>query len=319
MFEIVKGSIVYKYLVQLIVRYREDDLASMSAQITYYLILAFPPFLFFLITLLSFTPLSSRLLIANFNAILPSDTAFLLKNMLVETVQVKSGTLLLLGMIGYLWAAAQGMSAIIRGINHSYGVKETRNFIKLSFIALMSTIGLTVMIIFSFFLIVLGRILGSYIFGLLGVQAAFHSIWSFVRYSISLSLMLITFYLIYAYLPNRKLKFKNIMVGTVFASFGWVFASLIFSFFVNSFANFERVYGSLGGIFGLIIWLYISTLIFLLGGELNLIGCEFGNGKLCRDPIGPLIPCRISDPKVVPVNKKASRTKVRNSKAKQSL
>lgn len=319
MFEKIKGSIVYKYLVQLIFRYKEDDLASMSAQVTYYLILAFPPFLFLLINLLSFTPLSNRLLIANFNAILPHDTAFLLKNMLVETVQAKSGTLLLMGMIGCLWAAAQGMSAIIRGINHSYGVKETRNFIKLSFIALMSTIGLTVMIIFSFLLIVLGRILGSYIFGLLGIQAVFRNIWSFVRYGISLSLMLITFYLVYAYLPNRKLKFKNIIVGTVFASFGWVLASLVFSFFVNSFANFERVYGSLGGIFALIIWLHISTLIFLLGGELNLIGSEFGNGKHCRDTVGPLLPCRISDPKVVPVNKKTSRTKVPNGKAKKYI
>jgi membrane protein len=167
------------------------------------------------------------------------------------------------------------MSAIIRGLNNSYGVKESRHFIKLNFIALMSTIGLTIMIIFSFFMIVFGRIIGSYVFGLIGAKILFYSIWSFLRYGISLTLMLVTFYLIYKYLPNRKLKFNNIMIGTIFATFGWVSASLLFSFYVNNFANYEIIYGSLGGIFALIIWLYISTLIILLGGELNAISSNF--------------------------------------------
>ena len=114
--------------------------------------------------------------------------------------------------------------------------------------------------------------MGLYLFGLIGAKTLFYSIWSFVRYGISITLMLVTFYLIYKYLPNRKLKFKNIRLGTIFATFGWIFASLLFSFYLNSFSNFEIIYGSLGGIFALIIWLYISTLIFLLGGELNVIG-----------------------------------------------
>ncbi|MHC1745730.1 MAG: YihY/virulence factor BrkB family protein [Negativicutes bacterium] len=273
----LRNSMIYQYIGQLIVRYKEDELSSMSAQITYYLILAFFPFLFFLINLLSFTPLSNKLLISNFNIILPHDTAILVKNILVETVQAKSKTILFLGMLGSLWAASQGMSAIIRGLNHSYGVKETRHFIKLNFIALLSTIGLTAMIIFSFFMIVFGRIIGSYVFGLMGAKTLFYSIWLFLRYGISLTLMLVTFYLIYTYLPNRKLKFNNIIVGTIFATIGWVTASLLFSFYINGFVNYEIIYGSLGGIFALIIWLYMSTLIFLLGGELNAISSNFKN------------------------------------------
>jgi len=275
----LRNSMIYQYIGQLIVRYKEDELSSMSAQITYYLILAFFPFLFFLINLLSFTPLSNKLLISNFNIILPHDTAILVKNILVETVQAKSKTILFLGMLGSLWAASQGMSAIIRGLNHSYGVKESRNFIRLNFIALTSTIGLTGMIIFSFFMIVFGRIIGSYLFGLIGAKTLFYSIWSFLRYGISLTLMLVAFYFIYKYLPNKKLKFNNIMVGTVFATFGWVSVSLLFSFYVNNFVNYEIIYGSLGGIFALIIWLYISTLIFLLGGELNAISGTFEDRK----------------------------------------
>ena len=110
MFQKFNSLVSVQYGKKLLSHYQEDDLAAMSAQISYYLILAFFPFLFFLINLISFTPLSSRLLIANFNAILPRDTALLVKTMLEETVQAKSETLLVLGILASLWAASRGMS-----------------------------------------------------------------------------------------------------------------------------------------------------------------------------------------------------------------
>ena len=279
MFEKLNNAAAYKFGKQLLFHYRQDDLAAMSAQISYYLILAFFPFLFFLINLISFTPLPNRLLIANFNALLPRDTALLVKTMLEETVQAKSETLLVLGMIGSLWAASRGMSAIIRGLNHSYGVKESRNFLKLNLIALLSTIGLMLMIVFSFFLIVLGRVIGSTVFGYLGAKSLFYSIWGVLRYGITFALLLLTFYLIYRYLPNRKMNGGHILAGAVFATFGWVGASLLFSFYVNNFGSYATIYGSLGGLFALIIWLYISTLIFLLGGAINAISSNTEGGR----------------------------------------
>lgn len=271
------SSKIFLYVRQLISRYKEDDLPAMSAQITYYLILAFFPFLLFLLNIISFTPLSSELLLTNFGTFLPNDTAILVKNMLVQTLQAKSKTLLLFGMIGSLWAASHGISAIIRGLNNSYAVKEDRKFIKLNFIAIISTISISFMIIFVFIMLVFGEIIGSYVFGLIGAQTIFNVIWSLLRFGIPFALMLITFNLMYTYLPNKKLKFNNIIVGSIFSTVGWVATSLLFSFYVNGFANYEKVYGSLGGVIALIIWLYISTLIILLGGELNAISSNFEN------------------------------------------
>ena len=271
MLQRLSGFAAFKYARQLALHYRDDDLAAMSAQISYYLILAFFPFLFFLINLLSFTPLPNRLLIANFNAILPQETALLVKTMLTETVQAKSGAMLVLSMLASLWAASRGMSAIIRGLNHSYGVKESRRFVRLNMVALLSTVGLSVMVLISFIMIVLGRIIGSTIFGYMGAKSLFYSIWSFLRYGITFGLLLTTFYLIYRYLPNRKLTGNHVLAGTIFTTVGWIGASLIFSFYVNNFGSYATVYGSLGGMFALIFWLYISTLIFLLGGAINAI------------------------------------------------
>ena len=271
MLQRLSGFAAFKYARQLALHYRDDDLAAMSAQISYYLILAFFPFLFFLINLLSFTPLPNRLLIANFNAILPQETALLVKTMLTETVQAKSGAMLVLSMLASLWAASRGMSAIIRGLNHSYGVKESRRFVRLNMVALLSTVGLSVMVLISFIMIVLGRIIGSTIFGYMGAKSLFYSIWSFLRYGITFGLLLTTFYLIYRYLPNRKLTGNHVLAGTIFTTVGWIGASLLFSFYVNNFGSYATVYGSLGGMFALIFWLYLSTLIFLLGGAINAI------------------------------------------------
>ena len=278
--EMLTRLAVVRYGKEMLAHYRDDDLAAMSAQISYYLILAFFPFLFFLINLLSFTPLPNRLLLANFYAILPQDTAMLVKTMLTETVQAKSGTLLVLSMLTSLWAASRGMSAIIRGLNHSYGVKESRHFIRLNLVALLSTIGLTVMVMLSFIMIVLGRIIGSTVFGYLGAKSLFYSIWSFLRYGITIGLLLITFYLIYRYLPNRKMNGNRILTGAVFTTFGWIGASLLFSFYVNNFGSYATVYGSLGGLFALIFWLYLSTLIFLLGGAINAICSDDKEGEV---------------------------------------
>ena len=78
-------------------------------------------------------------------------------------------------------------------------------------------------------------------------------------------------------MPNRKLKFNNVIVGTIFTTVSWVTTSLLFSFYINNFENYGEVYGSLGGVIALISWLYISALTILIGGELNAISRYFQN------------------------------------------
>jgi len=279
MLQKIKNSLFIQYAAELLTRYKSDDLPGMSAQITYYLILAFFPFLLFVINLLSFTTLSSEVFIANVNNFLPTDTGSLIKNLLIETVQGKSKVLLIFGMLGSLWASSHGITALIQGLNKAYTVEETRHFTKLYLISLIATFGVALMIVFDFTLVVFGKIIAAYLFELAGVTAFFYTVWGIIRYAIPLPLMLLTFYLLYAYVPNKKLKASYIIIGSVFASGGWLSASLLFSFYVNMFTNYEKIYGSIGGIIALITWLYLSTLIILLGGELIAIMSHFENKK----------------------------------------
>ena len=277
LFEKLRSLVIFKYIEQLIFRYRNDDLSSMSAQVAYYLILAFFPFLIFSINLLSFTSLANEFFITNFYTFLPNDTDMIVKDMLVRALKAKSTTLLFSGIIASLCAASQGTQAIVRGLNKSYDVEENRNFIELTVMALLSTIGVSIVIVFTFIMIIFGKIAGYYIFEIMGVGDLFHFLWPFLRYAVPVSLMLTTFFLIYKYLPNKNFAFKHIMVGAIFTTVGWIAISLLFSFYVDNFAKYEQVYGSLGGFFALLIWLYISALIILLGGALIDITSDFEN------------------------------------------
>lgn len=277
MLENMKRGRLFKYGQQLFWRYQDDDLPGLSAQITYYLILAFFPFLLFLINLISFTALSNETIISGLMGFLPAESGRLVRSVLTETVQSKSTALLLLGMLGSLWASSQGMAAIIRGLNKAYDAEETRGFFHLLAIAVAATVGLSLMIIFSFVMIIFGKIIGDAVFGFIGATAFFEVLWSVLRYLIPLVAMLVTLLLLYVYAPNRKLRFSTVRIGTVFATFGWIITSVLFSLYVNNFSHYSRVYGSLGGFIALIFWLYISTMIILMGGELNAIQRTFND------------------------------------------
>lgn len=266
---------MYQYMNQLIFRYKDDDITGMSAQITYYLILAFFPFLIFLINLLSFTNLSSELLVSSLHRLIPDEIGNLIRNIVAQTLQNKSTTLLSLGMLGSLWATSKGIFAIVRGLNKAYDVDENRRFVKLNLVALITTIGVIAMIMIAMVMIVLGEIIGIYVFGLVGATDLFHIAWSVLRYCIPALLMFVTFSLLYKFVPNKRLKFRNIRVGAIFATIGWIITSLLFSTYVNNFGNYEKVYGSLGGMIALITWLYISALVILVGGEINAISDYF--------------------------------------------
>ena len=277
LFEKQKKLVVFQYAKQLLLRYKKEDLSSVSAQVAFYLLLAFFPFLIFSINLLSYTSLANEFFITNFYTFLPNDTDRIVKDMLVQAVQAKSTTLLFSGIIASLWAASQGTVAIVSGLNKSYDVEEDRNFIELTVMALLSTIGVSIVIVFTFIMIIFGKIAGFYIFEIIGAGDLFHFLWPILQYVVPVSLMLTTFFLMYKYLPNKNFAFKHIMVGATFTTVGWIAISLLFSFYVDNFAKYEKVYGSLGGVFALLIWLYISALIILLGGALIDIGSEFEN------------------------------------------
>ena len=261
------------FIKSLLYRLKEDNVTAMGAQVSYYLILSIFPFLIFFLNLLSYTPVIRDDVLHNIIMFLPADTQRIVSNLLTETISKSSDTLLSLGAITGIWAASKGLMALIRSLNKAYDVEEKRNYFELRALAILFTLALLALLAIVLSTLVFGELLGNKLFEFLGMTDSFIVLWKYFRILVSLSSMVLIFALLYKFSPsirnNQKIYFKHTLPGAIFASLGWIFTSVLFSYYVNNFANYGKTYGSLGGIIVLLVWLYISSIIIITGGEIN--------------------------------------------------
>ena len=260
-----------RYGKSLYCRFYDDEIPALGAQTAYYLILSFFPFLIFLMTLLGYSPISSDEVLKVLVRVLPQNAYSLIENNVQVVLDSRKSGLLSLGFVASLWAASNGMGAVIRGLNKAYDVEEVRPFWKVKGESLIFTIALAFTILLSFILLIFGKTIGIYLTQWLGLTDYFLGIWNRLRVIIMLAFMVLIFLALYFYAPNYRLKWRDVIVGSVFSTFGWLITSLGFAYYVNNFANFSRVYGGIGGIIVLLVWLFISSMIILIGGEINAV------------------------------------------------
>ncbi len=250
-------------------QFKKNELTALGAQLSYYLILSFFPFLIVLIVLLNFTPLTEGQTISQLAYVLPDEVFQLTLEILDEIRSGLNATLLSASSLGTLWAASKGTSALIKGLNKAYQVSENRSFVRLRAMGIVFTFGLAFIIIFSLFFLVFGQLVGLAISEFLGFPEAFLSLWEYMRYGVPLLVLFFIFTLLFRIGPNYPLGFKDVYPGAVFTTLGWIIISLVFSSYVNNYGAFSRLYGSIGAVIALLIWLNISSLIVLIGGEIN--------------------------------------------------
>ncbi|MEI2400813.1 YihY/virulence factor BrkB family protein, partial [Paenibacillus phytohabitans] len=205
----------------------------------------------------------------------PEGTVDMIEENLNYIVGSQKGGLLSFGIIGTLWSSSNGINAVVRAFNKAYDVKETRNFFFTRGISILLTFGMFFVIIIALLLPVFGKQIGVFIFSSFGLSDEFLDIWNGIRWIVSAAILFIVFTFLYWVAPNRRLKINEIVSGAFFATFGWMFVSLAFSYYVNSFGHFSTTYGSLGAIIVLMIWFYLSGMIIIIGGEINaILNCQ---------------------------------------------
>lgn len=276
------------FLDQLIFRFTDDKVSSIGSQLTYYLVLSIFPFLIFLLNILRFTPLASQDVLNQLVSVLPGDTQTMLVDIINSIIGASNNALLSLSAIGGLWTASSGITHVIQAINEAYDYKEKRSFIKRRFAAIVFTLVLILLLILVFSSLIFGEVLAENVFSFIQAGDVFKTIWPVLRIVIAISFMILTFSLLYKFGPafpkDSKVKFKDTLPGSIFVSIGWILASFIFSFYVNNFGNYSVTYGSLGGIIVFLIWLYLSSIIIVLGGEVNATIDYFTKNKWTYSP-----------------------------------
>ncbi|WP_059103235.1 YihY/virulence factor BrkB family protein [Shouchella shacheensis] len=258
------------FLKRLINRSLQDKVFDMAAQLAYYLLLALFPFLILTFSLLSFLPISTGFVLNLVRPYAPEGSMQLIESNLYHVLEVTRGDLLSISMVVAIWLSVMGTSALIRTLNSAYRVEESRSVIQTISVAILLTIGMITGVIISLLLPVFGREIGEFVFSHLGLSTSFLQDWNVLRWSISFIILFVVFACLYYIAPNEKLRLKDVIPGTLFATIGWQLASLGFSYYVGI-SNYSLIYGNLGTIVILMIWFYLSSLLILIGGEINAI------------------------------------------------
>ena len=262
-----------RFFEELWCRIKEDEVTAVGAQLTYYLILSIFPFLIFFLNLLSYTSIAQENVLDNLLIVLPIETQTLLKNIVREIVYTSSDTLLSLGIILSIWTGSLGITAIIRAINKAYDVKKKRPYWRLKGLAIIFTIILALLLIIVLSMLVFGEIIANRLFSIFGATNILNHIWDLLRIIIPFTFMIVIFALLYKLSPTPEeglnIKLSQTLPGAIFTTTGWLLASMVFSYYVNNFGKYSKTYGSLGGIIILLIWLYITSIMIILGGEIN--------------------------------------------------
>lgn len=269
-----KGNVRSSLIRLLWHRIYEDDLPGLSAQLAYYFLLSLFPLLIVLFTLVPYIPIPQQDMLGMVREFAPADAIQLIEKTINEIMSHRSGGLLSFGIIGTIWSASNGINAIVRAFNKAYNVKESRSFIVSRGMAILLTFGMIIVFIVAIVLPVFGREIGLFLFSQFGYTRAFLRIWNTLSIVVSALILFLLFTGLYWIAPNVKIRCRSAFPGAAFATFGWIVSSIGFSFYVGNFSNFSVAYGSIGAIIVLMLWLYISAFIIILGGEINAFYSE---------------------------------------------
>lgn len=261
------------FLDQLIFRIGDDDVIPTGAQLSYFFTLSIFPFLILFLNILAFTPLADADMISSALEYVPEEAAVIISSFIDDIVLSSGQGLLSLAAIGGIWSASAAVKPMIIAINRAYDFEETRSYFKVKALSILFTLTLIVLLLLVILSLVFGELIGNTIFQLFNLGDKFLTLWTNIRFIIPISAMIIIFSLLYKYSPSVKdrddIRLKYTLPGGIFTTLGWILSSVVFSYYVNNFGNYSVTYGALGGIIVLLVWLFISSIIILLGGEIN--------------------------------------------------
>ena len=262
------------FFKELVVRIKKVDVTGLGSQLAFFFLLSMFPLLIFLITLLPYLNLDESQVFLFVREYAPDSVYQLIKSTIDEILKNRNGGLLSIGLLATIWSASKGMNALTRALNRSYFVEETRSFLVARGMSVLFTIALIGVLIVALVLPVFGQQIGTLLFSYFGLEEGFMKLWGSLRWILPPILIFVVFSATYWAVPNMKIRLKSVFPGALFATVGWIVTSLAFSFYVGNYANYSKTYGSIGAIIVLMLWLYFSAIILMLGGQLNAVLTE---------------------------------------------
>lgn len=263
-----KDSNFFSYLVY---RIGKDDASGLSAQLSYYFMLSLFPMLLFLLSIVPVVGVKQSTIRDMIKEHVPPDYAPQVSSIIGDIMDNASGGLLSIGLIVALWSASNGMTALMNSFNVAYDVEDSRNFIISKLLSVLFTLALIVVLPLALILPTFGEQISSLLFGPIGLGDQVKWVFNIIRVILPLIVVFVAFMVLYTLAPNVKIKMMSVIPGSIFATVVFLVGSYLFGIYISNFANYSKTYGSIAGIIILMLWLYITGFIIIIGAEINAI------------------------------------------------
>lgn len=283
----------------------EEDILSTAAQVAFYFSFALFPLLLFLVSLFGLILDSAedfrKELFFYLRQIMPFSAFDLVQKTITEVTQNSSGGKLTLGLMIALWSASAGIDSLRIALNSVYSVEEKRSWWKTKLLAIFLTFSLTILITIACGTVFYGWKFLSIILNTINLPISSPFVLMVLQWITILAVLLVIFGILYNFLPMHKPhRWVWVTPGSITGIILWLASSYAFRLYLSYFDTYDKTYGSLGAVIILMLWLYLTALVILIGGIINATLQE------------------ITDPETAAESAKQSEIKLEKAKADMS-
>lgn len=267
---------IIAFFVSLVKSIIDNDFFGMAAEMGFMLVIGIFPFMLFLMAIFGWMGNKAMmdpvlLFLTNF---MPEEAMNLIRTVLSEVMIFSQGGLIaIIGFIATTFLSMNAMAVVLKGLNRAYKVKETRNLIYTRILSLLMILVDVLVLFLSINLIVFGRVIIKFLVTHSFITRTIELVLMTLRWPVAFAALFLMAFLSYYILPNLKgnerFKRKSAIPGSFFFVILWLVASWGFSIYVNNLQTYNMVYGTIGAFAVLMVWLYYTSILILIGGEIN--------------------------------------------------
>ena len=249
----------------------EDDMPSYAAALSFWVFFSLFPFVLLLVALLGFLRIPGFFdwLVDQARSVMPEQAAGLVEQIVGQVRTRASGGLISFVVVIALWAASAAVRMAMHALNIAHDVEESRPAWKRYPLSIVYTMLLAAMVVVAVGLMLVGPQVMEWLAAQVGLGRVFVVLWTWLRFPVAILLLMAFVALIYYLFPNIDQPFRFVTPGTILAVVLWLVASIGFSFCVSNFTDFSAIYGGLGAIIVLLLYVFISAAVLLFGAEVN--------------------------------------------------
>ncbi|MBP3300772.1 MAG: YihY/virulence factor BrkB family protein [Clostridia bacterium] len=269
-----RGGKIFKLAIKTVsMNFYRHNLSKNAASLAYYLLFSLFPFLIFLSNLLGLLDLNVYTITHFLSNFLPSDVVALVENYLDYVATNSSHTLLWFSLVFSVWFPFRAVQGLMDDVRRAYSLKRPRNFLYYTLKQLVYTMMFLAILVLTLLLTLMGENVLSSILSLfpsnLHLSDYVLQIWQYLRFLPAGLLMFCAIGFLYSIALDEPRPFRSTILGALIALISWLVVSIGFSFYVENFSHYSAIYGTLGTVIVLILWLYLTAFLLILGAELN--------------------------------------------------